>query len=400
MNTLPKITLKKGRNIPILCGHPWIFSNAIEHTPSEIINGSIVEIISNEKKSLGLGIFNSLTSIRVRMLTKNPSEKIDKNFFKTRFIELAEIKKKFLPEKTNAYRLVHSDADFLGGLVVDIYNNTAVFSIDTLGMELLRKEIIEALTEFLNPRAIIERSDTQARTYEGLPVLKSTTHLGKINGFVEFEECGIKFLADVVNGQKTGFYLDQRDARIKMREFFKDKHVLNLFGYTGAFSIYALKASAKSVTTVDTSANALSIAGEILKLNGYSQESTSNAILIKEDVFDFINHTAQKGFYDVIICDPPAFAKSSQNTTNALKAYTSLNQKCIELLANNGILCTSSCSGRISLDQFQNALRLGAGHAKRDTRLICNIEQPFDHTHKLSFPEGKYLKTVIFQVFD
>ncbi|KKP37363.1 MAG: hypothetical protein UR28_C0031G0002 [Candidatus Peregrinibacteria bacterium GW2011_GWF2_33_10] len=405
MSSLPTIKLKKGKDIPIKAGHPWIFSNAIENCPNIKI-GEFVQILSFENAKLGLGMFNPNNSIRVRVISKDPNEIIDQSFFEKCLKNLYESKSKLLPKDTNAFRLAYADSDYLPGLIIDKFDEVFVFQINTAGMENFRNEIIEAIKKIFNPKTIIERSDLESRKMEGLKILEPKIHhqippLFQERGLGgEFSENGIKFYADVLNGQKTGFFLDQRDARKKTLELAKDKNVLNLFSYTGAFSLYAIKGGAKSVSSVDISEKALNLAKENFKLNDLNPEDKKYEF-IKEDVFKFLNSqfsALSSKNYDLLICDPPALTKSGSNTRNALKAYTDLNQKCLEMLNKGGILITSSCSGRITEDDFRHALKIATFKAGKDVKILNILGASFDHTDKLSFPEGKYLKTFVLEV--
>ncbi|MFA4891368.1 MAG: class I SAM-dependent rRNA methyltransferase [Candidatus Gracilibacteria bacterium] len=402
-NSETKIFLKEKREVPVQKGHPWVFSNAIARVDSAPQNPAqaspIVEVYSSKQEFLGLATWNKRNSISLRIISRDKNQKIDTSFFAKRFAELLELKTRFLPDKTNGFRIVHSDADYMPGLIVDKYDSVIVFQIHTEGMEFFRNEIIEALEKVFKPKAIIERSDVEARKQENLKPLPPKVHKGASSSPIEFEENGIKFYADPINGQKTGFFLDQRDARIKTMQIAKGKKVLNLFGYTGAFSIYALKGGAEKTVTVDVSEKAIDLAEKNMKLNKISPKKSE---LICKDVFDYLNTMEgpggeKKDQFDLIICDPPAFAKTANDVQNAFKAYVGLNKRCMDLLDLGGLLVTSSCSGRVTLDDFLTMLKIAAGQANKDFRILDTIEQPSDHTSKISFPEGRYLKTLVLE---
>ncbi|MCK9186332.1 class I SAM-dependent rRNA methyltransferase [Candidatus Gracilibacteria bacterium] len=393
MSDLPKIILKPKKDMPVVSGHPWIFSNGISKCEAKNI-GEIVEVFSDGGEYVGTGCFNPNGSISVRILSRNRGEAFDSDFFEKRFRELDELKKKIIPENTNGYRLCYADSDGLPGLIVDKYDNVFVFQIHTAGMDNFREEIISALKNAFKPSAIVERSDVEIRRQEGLKVLGAVIHFGKTDNEIIFEENGIKFYVDVIGGQKTGFFLDQRDARKKLFELSKNKKVLNLFCYTGAFSLYAAKGGAIKVTSVDISKTATEYTKKNFELNKIDAGE-----IVTADVFDFLStEKIKNGDFDIIVCDPPAFAKSGGNVQKALKAYMDLNRKCLALLKKDGILFSSSCSGRVSLDDFRNTLKIAAGGAKKDVRVLSTISQATDHTDKLSFPEGRYLKTLVLQV--
>lgn len=393
MSDLLKISLKPKKDVPVVSGHPWIFSNGIAKCEAKNI-GEIVEVFSDREEYVGTGYFNPNGSISVRILSRVQGENFDSVFFEKRFRELDELKREVLPEKTTGYRLCYADADGLPGLIVDRYGDVFVFQIHTAGMDNFRKEIVSALKNAFNPSAIVERSDVEIRRQEGLKVLEPVIHFGNIDGEIIFEENGIKFYVDVIGGQKTGFFLDQRDTRKKLFDLSKGKKVLNLFCYTGAFSLYAAKGGAEKIVSVDISKTATEFVKKNFELNGLD-----GGEVVCMDVFDFLSTEKIKaGDFDIIVCDPPAFAKSGGNVQKALKAYMDLNRKCMALLVEGGILFSSSCSGRVSLDDFRNTLKIAAGGARKDVRVISTIGQAVDHTDKLSFPEGRYLKTLVLQV--
>ncbi|MEK7673074.1 MAG: class I SAM-dependent rRNA methyltransferase [Patescibacteria group bacterium] len=389
------ITLKPGREKPILAGHPWIFSMGIEKD-AEAERGELVEVQTSEGRFLGVGTYSPGNSIRVRIISREKLEKLDKDFFVGRLLALDKLKREFLPEGTNGYRIVHADADYLPGLILDKYNDVFVFQAHTAGMDIVKLELIEAIKEVFSPRGIVERSDLEIRKMEGLEHIKPMIHFGEIDGLVMFEESGIKFFVEVLAGQKTGFFLDQREARRKIGELSKGKKVLNLFSYTGAFGLYSALAGAEKVTTVDISAKAVEMAKENFKLNGLDLGSDKYDFVVA-DVFDFLNSPAAKG-YDLIVCDPPAFAKAGARVEQALWAYTDLSKKCLELLKQGGILLASSCSGRVSMDEFRSVLRIAGGKSGRDVRVLASLGQALDHTDRLCFIEGRYLKTLIVEV--
>lgn len=421
--SIPMVKLKAGKEVPILGGHPWVFSHGVEDSEVQVKPGELVEVLAKNGRFLGMGLVGAGSSIKVRMISMEKLEKTDKDFFVKRFLELNESKKRHLPEGTNAYRIVYADADYLPGLIVDIYGDVLVFQIHTAGMDRLHTEIVEALKEAFKPKAIVERSDVEARRKEGIRVLPPELKHGELaeDGLVLFQENDIKFYADVLTGQKTGFFLDQRDARKKVGELAGGKRVLNLFSYTGAFSVYAARGGAESVVSVDVSGAATEMAEKNFELNGFvqnnrleftpgsdtenegkfsqtvAQESATKFSFVTSDVFAYLK-TVEKGQFDLIICDPPAFTKGVAKIEQAKKAYSEINQRCLELLEEGGILVTSSCSGRLVMEDFRNVLKIAAGKASKNVRVLAALGQAFDHTDKLAFPEGRYLKTLVLEV--
>lgn len=400
MHALPRVTLKPHKEVPLNAGHPWIFSEALRDSAT-VAPGSLVEVASSRGSFLGVGTYNPLTSIRVRMLTRDPKEKIDADYFSKRFSQLNRWKQSHLPPETTGYRVVHAEADGIPGLIVDRYADTYVFQIHTAGMECLRDLIIQALKHTFHPQTIVERSDLSVRQREGLHTEPITVHHGSVDAPVAFQEAGLWFFADVLKGQKTGFFLDQRNARLAVQARAKGKRVLNLFGYTGAFSVHAAKGGASFVATVDVSHSALEQAEENFKKNGLNPDDEHRFLSLEADVLDLLRDPNVPGApYDFIICDPPAFAKSEAKLPQAMKAYTDLNTTCLQRLAPGGILVTSSCSGRVSQDDFRSLLRIAAGRAQKQVRLLDWITQPIDHAECLAFPEGRYLKTAILEVME
>ncbi len=395
--------LKPGRHIPVRAGHPWVFSEAIETHPAGVEPGSIVEIQDHTGKALGLGTWNPRTSIRIRVLTHDTSATINAEFFAKQFQILHSWKIAHLPAKTTGYRLAHAEADGLAGLIVDRYDSTYVFQLHTLGMDRLREEVIAGLKQFATTQSkdftIVERSDIEARRTEGLQPREAEVHAGTVDGLVSFLEDGVTFFADVLNGQKTGFFLDQRPARLAVKRLAEKRRVLNLFSYTGAFGVHALKGNASFVQHLDASHGALEIAEETTNANGFDANNESICEFMEADIFPMLEEdTLPGGPYDLIICDPPALTKDGSHVEQALKAYTFLNTSCLRHLPVGGILVTGSCSGRVAPEDFRSMLRIAAGRAGKQVRLLEWIGHDVDHAELLSFPEGRYLKTAILQV--
>ncbi len=398
MSSYPIVTLKPGKDIPVRAGHPWVFSLAIAKDVSGDA-GQLVEVQNDGGELLGIGTWNGHTSIRVRMLTRDTTEKIDVAYFTKRFAAIDAWKRSGLPADTNGYRVIHAEADGIPGLILDRYADTFVFQLHTAGMERLRTEIIEAIKETFSPKAIVERSDLEVRVLEGLKDRPVGVHFGTIDEPITFKEYGFTFTANVLKGQKTGFFLDQREARAMVGGMAKDKRVLNLFGYTGAFSVHAAKGGAAFVSTVDASRSALELAQKNFALNGLDAEDEKRCLFLEADVFDLLEEQRIPGHpFDMIICDPPAMAKNEKHIPQATKAYTELNTACLKLLKPGGILVTSSCSGRLDPEMFRSLLRISAGRAGKDVRILDFIAQPIDHAERLAFPEGRYLKTFILEV--
>lgn len=399
MTALSIIALKPKKEIPIFGGHPWVFSKGLAQEYKNLQPGSLVKIVSSNNEELGIGTYNPLTNIAIRLITRDTSVTIDTEFLAARFAELDAWKRKHLPPNTNGYRLVHAETDQLPGLIIDRYDETIVFQLHTAGMELFRTQILEALKKTFNPAAIVERSDLEVRKQEGLKDMPITVHLGAVSAPVLFQENGINFYADVLKGQKTGFFLDQRDARAEAGKYAANKRVLNLFSYTGAFSVYAAKNNASFVTSIDISKTAIEASKQNFFVNNFDPNDTTKYAFEDHDIFDLVGKKqTPHAPYDLIICDPPALAKTEAHIRNATNAYTVLNQYCFSQLSKGGILITSSCSGRISQEEFRDMLRIAAGRVRKQAKILKWITQPADHAELLAFTEGRYLKTAIVEV--
>lgn len=377
------------RTKSVLAGHPWIFSGALLKKPS-IPDGSLVKVQSHNQV-LGIGYYNSRTDIAVRMLTSR-DEAIDAGFFAERFKLLRRRKEEWLPARTNAYRAVFAEGDGCPGLVVDKYDRTLVAQFHTAGMDALKPLVVEGLIKAFGPKSIVERSDVANRVPEGL----ADKPVGMLHGTdvtdVEIEEQGFKFLVNVKEGQKTGFFLDQRENRQAIVRYAKGRTLANCFSYTGGFSVYAASV-AKRVVSVDISKPAMEFCRRNFKLNGHP---VPEGDFIAQDVFDFLKDM-RPGEFDFIILDPPSFAKNKKQLTNAIKAYTTINSKALEKLPDGGILVSSSCTSHVDQSIFIKILHQSSVNARCHLKVLESREQPQDHPYHLSFPEGRYLKFFILQ---
>lgn len=389
----PVIRLKTGRERSLFYKHPWIFSGALEASSLRGTgDGEITDVRDSGGNFLARGYYNSQSNIAVRVLTFDEDDIIDAGFFERRLAAAREWRKRFLEsDLTDAYRVVFAEGDMLPGLVVDKYGDFLVVQFHTLGMDRLKSQVVDALVKVFGPATIVERSDVAARRQDGLNDMPVGILYGKQpEGPVKIRENGLSFWADLTGGQKTGFFLDQRENRKEIMKYVRDKSVLNLFSYSGGFSVYALAGGAGHVTSVDVSGDAIDLCRKNLMLNGFSAERFETATM---DVFDFLEKAAaEKKRYDVVIVDPPAFVKSQKNIDKALKAYSQLNQMALAVLNAGGILISSSCSHFIDGEMFKKSLFQAALKAGKDLRVIEQKGQPFDHPVRLFFPEGQYLK--------
>lgn len=389
--SLPEVVLKKGRDVPVKGGHPWIFSGAVEKDVDRSLRlrpGALVSVLSSDSFYLGTGTWHGGNSIRVRMISRDRIEELDLSFFRDRFMKLASEKQALLPADTTGYRLVHSDADGFPGLVVDVFGSIVVFQISAEGFHKASELITQALVEVLSPKSIIQRFENASQ----LPAVRYGEDIDK----AVFFENGLKMISITQTGQKTGFFLDQRDARYCLRKLAKGKKVLDLFCNSGGFSLSAAAGGASEVTGVDVSERALALLREMVRINRLPI-GTEKVRTVNRDVFEFLE-TVRPGEFDIIVCDPPAFAKSRDAAEQAKKAYIKLNRRCLEKLLPGDILITCSCSGSVSMEEFRDLVRVAAGQSGRDVRIINTLTQPADHTLKMSFPEGQYLKTFVLQV--
>ena len=392
----PIIRLKKGKDEAVRRFHPWVFSGAIASAAENLQAGDTVTVTDFQGNILGTGFCES-DSIAVKMLCFE-NRKIDEWFFLDRLTKAFEARNAINltdNQQTNCYRLVHSEGDGLAGLIIDIYNKTAVVQAQTEGMALHLKEIVRALKLIPNLKleAIYNKS-AEAMQRMGKDDVVEDGYLFGEKADETVLENGSKFHIDWEEGQKTGFFLDQRDNRDLVRQLAKDKTVLNAFGYTGGFSVTALKGEAKKVVTVDASKKAILAAEANLELNGYSKEENPCVVA---DMKDFLQEMKQDEF-DLIILDPPAFAKRHQDKHKGLSGYRYINAEAIRKIAKGGILFTFSCSQAIDKAAFQSVVTAAAIDAKRNVRILYQLSQPADHPINIFHPEGAYLKGLVLLV--
>ena len=399
---LKNIILRKGKEESLGRFHPWIFSGAIHHTEGGTLEeGDIVEVLSSDGRFLAIGHWQ-IGSIAVRVLTFK-RQPIDQTFWQKRLAAALDVRKTIGVagrEDNDIYRLVHGEGDNLPGLVIDIYGATAVMQAHSVGMHVCRNELAQALRDVLGEslKAIYYKSET---------TLPFKAQLGQENGFLWGEsnddvarENGLAFHIDWLKGQKTGFFVDQRDNRSLVEHYSRGRKVLNMFCYTGGFSVYAMRGGAELVHSVDSSAKAVELVDANIELN-FPNDNRHEAFA--EDAFKFMEKTPSsspvKGEgYDLIILDPPAFAKHKDALHNALRGYTKLNAKAFEKIQTGGILFTFSCSQAVNKDQFRTAVFTAAAMVKRKVRILHQLHQPADHPINIYHPEGEYLKGLVLYV--
>jgi 23S rRNA (cytosine1962-C5)-methyltransferase len=389
----PTISLKPRREAPLLAGHAWVFSGAIGQLSRPAEPGEIVDVRTAEGAFIGRGYYHPQTDIAVRLLTRDADEPIDGAFLRQAIRRAARLREALDRDQTNAFRLINSEGDDLPGLIIDSYAGYLVVQISTAGMERLRELLVQALAEELQPRGVLLRSDASGRAREGLRREPPAVASGEIPAQIEIREHGLRFQVDPWHGQKTGFFLDQREKRLALQKYSPGRRVLNCFSYTSAFGVYAAVTSPETrVTSVDTSAPALEAARTNFTLNGLDPEQHT---FVAADVFDFLEAVQARGErYDVIVLDPPAFAKSQGARSQALRAYRRLNTLGMQALEPGGILLTCSCSGTIGLDDLLGAIGQSAERLGRQTHLLEVFGHGFDHPINLAMPETAYLKAV------
>lgn len=389
---MTEIYLHKGKDISLMRFHPWVFSGAIKIKDGNLKDGDLVEVISAEKKFIGIGHYSD-ASISVRMLTFE-QENIDDTFWNNK-IQKAYDYRKFLglatSTETNVYRLIFGEGDGLPGLIIDHYNGHLVIQCHSVGMHRSIEHICSALkTVYGNALQTIYDKSKEALPKNYAQAVENKFMLGTA-GNTLIKEYGHEFYVDWERGQKTGFFIDQRENRKLLAQYSKDKHVLNTFCYTGGFSVFAGVAGAASVHSVDSSAVAMELTDRNIALN-----KVNNHTSFTEDTFDFLKD--KKDAYDVIILDPPAFAKSRDVKHNAVIGYKNLNIAALKQIKKGGLLFTFSCSGVIDRNLFYNTINAAAFESRRKTRILHYLQQPADHPLTPNFPEGEYLKGLVLYV--
>jgi 23S rRNA (cytosine1962-C5)-methyltransferase len=398
------VVLKHGRDKPVRNRHPWIFSGAIQRIEGEAQDGDLVRVVDGRGEYLATGYLNRRSQIVVRLLTWDVNEPVEAEFWRRR-LERAIAGRASLTRDpaTNAYRLVHAEADGLPGLVVDRYADWLVVQCLTMGIAQRRDEIVALLADasnfpghgLLTPAGVYSRDDAAVRRKEGLPLESGPVWGAEPPDLVEIAEHGRRFLVDLKRGHKTGFYLDQRENRRRAAAYCDGAEVLNAFAYTGGFGVYGGQAGAQSVVHVETSAEALALAEENLALNGCAPQE-----MVMGDVFQVLRGYRDEGrMFDVVILDPPKFATSQAQLMSASRGYKDVNLLALKLLRSGGCLVTFSCSGLVSADLFQKIVFGASVDAGRDVQILEQMAQGPDHPVLLTFPESAYLKGLVCRVW-
>jgi len=390
---MASLILKPGREKSLLRRHPWIFSGAIQQADQNIASGATVEVLSSKGEFLARGAYSPQSQIRIRAWTFE-DEPINADFFRKRIRVSLETRNLLFDLKdTNAIRLIYAESDGIPGLIVDRYDDLLVLQSLTAGSEYWKETIADILLEETGLKNIYERSDADVRELEGLSPCVGSLRGSMIHSPLSITEHGLKFLVDIEHGHKTGFYLDQRANRQRVRALAKDKYILDCFCYTGGFTVNALDGDAKSVLSVDASSEALTLARQNIELNNLQLEK---AQFLEGDIFQVLRKFRDEArAFDMIILDPPKFAPTAAQADKAARGYKDINLLAFKLLRPNGILVTCSCSGGVDAALFQKIVAGAALDAGVDAQIIEHLSQASDHPISLHFPEGAYLKGLV-----
>jgi len=396
----PKVILKAERDAAVRGGHPWVFSGAVERADADLEDGSLVSVFGAGGHFLGHGYYNSRSAIRVRILSREPERAIDEGFWRHRVRQAVELRRGWFDEaRCNAYRLVNGEGDGLPGLIADRFAGCLVVQFHTLGMESQREAVLQALREEAGPGSIVERSDLEVRRKEGLHPTPPRLLEGALpEGRVEIVENGLRYRVDPLAGQKTGFFLDQRENRAAVARISAGRRALNAFAYTGGFTLSALQGGAVEVVSVESSAPALEALRANLKLNGRENAAHSAECA---DVGDYLEQAARDSRrFDLVILDPPAFVKQRAGLDSGLKAYRRLNRLALRLLGPGGVLVTASCSSHVSTQDWEGLVFMAARTEGRTAQVLRESFQALDHPVLLQCPEGRYLKCLFVRTLD
>jgi 23S rRNA (cytosine1962-C5)-methyltransferase len=388
-----RLLLRKGHDRRIRRGHPWIFSNEINHIEPESAAGEAVEVFSNRGDFLGTAYINPHSLITARLLSRQRESIDSADFFRRRIQNALDYRLRIYPDE-NALRIVHGEGDGLPGLVVDRYGDILSIQLLTLGMEHRRLAILTALREIFHPQAIIARNDAAVRELEGLPLQVELLE-GELPDELIVTEHGLKSRVDITGGQKTGHFLDQKENHLALKGRVEGSRVLDLFCYSGNWSLHAARFGAREVIGVDISNAAVELARDNARLNGFESICT----FIKADVFELLRDMDRKRQrFGAIILDPPAFVKNRKKLKEAIKGYLTINRRAMELLEPGGTLFTCSCSYHMDRETFVDTLRQAGQQAGRTLRLVEMRGQAYDHPVLLACPETEYLKCAVLQV--
>ncbi len=395
---LPAIVLQEGRDKALHRRHPWLFSNAIDKVLNTPNRGDTVEVLSSKGQWLARAAYSPSSQIRARIWTYNENEQIDANFFINKVTRAWQLRQSlFTQDATTGLRVIAAESDGLPGVTVDKYHDVLVVQLLSAGADAKRKLLVAALQHVFPEHSIYERSDVDVRKKEGLKPVTGWLHLPRDSGQIHIKEHGMQLLVDIIQGHKTGFYLDQRASRAAVKRFAADAEVLNCFSYTGTFAVAALAGGARHVTNVDMSELALATAEQNATLNQLDLSQLSN---VRADVFKLLRQYQEEGKqFDLIILDPPKFADNKAQLTGACRGYKDINRVAMQLVKPGGLLFTFSCSGLMEESLFHKVVADAALDAQRDCLFIERLQQDSDHPIASFFPEGFYLKGLICKIY-
>jgi 23S rRNA (cytosine1962-C5)-methyltransferase len=390
---LPALVLKPGRDKSLLARHPWIFSGAVDRVDGDPSSGSTVLVRSADGAPLALAAWSPQSQIRARVWTFDPETLVDEAFFHARIVRAGAARAPLLDAGHDAVRIVHGESDGLPGVIADRFADVVVVQLSSAGADAWRSAIIAALATTPGVACVYERSDAEVRVLEGLPPVVGVA-AGRLPPEVRMREAGLVYHVDVAGGQKTGFYLDQRDNRARVGAASADRRVLNAFCYTGGFTLAALAGGATSVLSIDSAADALRMAARNLAAN--PGLPAARAEWREADVFTDLRRLRNEGrSFDLVVLDPPKFAPTAAHAARAARAYKDINLLALKLLAPGGLLATFSCSGGISAELFQKIVAGAAVDARAEASVIARMTASADHPVALAFPEGDYLKGLL-----
>lgn len=393
-----EIVLKKSKEKAALQRHPWVFSGALDKVKGKPENGEIVKVVSYDKEFLAYGYYNDQSRVAVRLLEWDEARVIDTDWWFSKINNAIENRKSILNEQTNTCRLIFSEADYLPGLIVDCYEDYLAVQILTAGIERQKKEIVDILQQLIPAKGIVDKSDNASRAHDGLEASSGLLLAGELPPqFIEVKENGVRYLINIIEGQKSGFYCDQRDNRKILASYVKGKSVLDAFCYSGGFSLNSVLNGAKKVVSVDSSALAIETLEKNIEVNGFNAQLHK---AIQSDVNKQLRAFKENGEkFEVVVLDPPKYAPSRSALDRAARAYKDLNRLGMQVLEKGGLLATFSCSGAMDIDTFKQVIAWAALDAGKEVQIIYQFCQPEDHPVRISFPEGEYLKGLLCRVY-
>lgn len=391
------ILLKKGKEKAVLHRHPWVFSGALQNFNAKAENGDLVAVKTFDDQFLAYGYYNKESRVALRLLSWDENVLPDEAWYRKRLQVAVQSRQHLLTDGNNTCRLVFSESDYLPGLIVDKYGDYLSVQISTSGIEQMKAVILEELQKLTSAKGIFDKSDTTSRAHDGLEAATGLLAGTLPPDFVEVQENGIKYHINIIEGQKSGFYCDQRFNRQMLANYVKDKTVLDCFSYSGGFTLNALANGAKTVTAVDSSALALETLKKNIALNNFTPEQYE---AIQSDVNKQLRVFKDAGeTFDIVILDPPKYAPSRSALDRAARAYKDLNRLGMLVLKKGGLLATFSCSGAVDIDTFKQIVAWAALDAGKEVQIIYQFTQPEDHPVRISFPEGEYLKGLLCRVY-